>query len=262
MSWLVILEKDETPQSRAEAIKFKKELGFTLNLCRVVDGIEKESCGQGTSSTDETLQLNLNKSLCNSLLVIINFYTLFVHTLITEPRPIDDKCQIKFVVNPIRTVGMEITLLFTYLVIPFLIAKAVKFVLENSSFEVLRKWSNMMLERNEMTKSNNTDENMYLRLKEDIKNKQIRSYWFALLCFIFIMGVEVFSLFFSCRSANIPYDVVFFIFVSIFFASSVFTLIVPYNILRMYTSFIQTRSAMFQHDVKKCLSEFVSGISG
>ena len=49
MSWLIILEEDETPKSRAEAIQFKKELGFTPTLCHVVDRMDDESCGQGAS---------------------------------------------------------------------------------------------------------------------------------------------------------------------------------------------------------------------
>ena len=257
--WLVIREQEVTSKNqREDMVHFKKQLGFTPIFC-----CRRKDVGGYNENTEEEYphgnpRCSWRKTIINLIIFIVNCYTLIIHTIITEPKPRGEKCEVIFVTNPIRTAEMETLLLIVYSILPFLIAKCIKFVMENSSFEVLRLWRNLMTNRNTKLKDDEGDENLYKRMKEDVRNGQVRSYIIALFVYIVFAGVAGFALFFNCRSSYRWYDACLFALVCVFLASGVFALVVPYNMVRMYTCFIHTRIAMFQIDVKRNLHTFVS----
>lgn len=236
-SWLVITtakSDDGGSSDRSKIDTLDQDLGIVL------------PCMKNQTTPDWA------KTCINLLVFAINLYTLFFHTLFTEPEttPIDNEnkqCNVKFDATPApEVVAIEFMLFIIYLIIPVLIAKAIKFACENESLSVLKEWNDL------------DHLQVHKNMKRDLKIKKILSYLSTLLYFAVCVAVSSFALVHNCPSGIRPYDGVLLVFVFIFFGSGLFALIVPYNIIRIYTTFVRTRTALFQRDLKRDLAEYVS----
>lgn len=243
--WLVVRVDDGSANDEGteDMMKLKRELGIDL------------------PSMKKRITSPKYKTCINLVVFTINFITLFLHTLFTEPETVlkeieqgvveDEKCQVKFF-HPPRVNAMEFMLFIIFLVVPFLIAKAIKFIWENDSFSLLREWDDSMSKAHHQPVRD--------EMKKDLRTKKSWSYLFAILSFATCVLVDSFARTYYCPSRFDAYNAVQLVFNVIFFASGLFALIVTYNLVRMYTFFIRTCTALFQRDLKRDLAEHVSVI--
>jgi len=181
-------------------------------------------------------------------------YTLFFHTIFPEPKTTGPKnvdCQVIFNENP-NIFTLEFMLLLVYIIIPIMISYWLKFVWENDSFVVLKTWDDLI---------DNRSASVSRTVKKTIKSKVRRSFLFGVLWFSLSLIAYISGIIFHCPSDRKVYTMVLFLFVICFITSGMFALLASYNIIRMYTSFIRTSTAVFQAELKKNLSAFDKAVN-
>mmetsp|Transcript_12224 Transcript_12224/g.26612 ORF Transcript_12224/g.26612 Transcript_12224/m.26612 type:complete len:665 (+) Transcript_12224:196-2190(+) len=245
-SWLVIYSSDNSEDidmpNDEDIREFKQQLLPSLLLMR------KEPKRSGGNYQKRVL---VGKTLFNALLFSINLYTLVFHTVFSEPETVgngegDQKCQVKFYATPKPPV-LELLLLSVYIITPVLIAHQFKVVWENDSFVTLKKLDDLIRRKCKRVST---------QVKEELKRKTRRSLLFSLICILIGLAGAISLVFLQCPHGSIFYTVALFVFVTTFLISSLFAIIVPYNMIRFYASFIIARTAVFLAELKEVLSAY------
>jgi len=176
-----------------------------------------------------------------------NVYFILIHTFTTRPPEMGDTCGVTFDYN--LKLSIEILLFIPSLLLPFLIAKGIKFLFENKSFHVLEAWNELLQEicpkasKYALTKTEwNIRYSFYWTL-----------FWFAIA--LVVAGLGSFKL---CPPEKVWHRWLFFLGEICSISSSLVAIVGSFNICRMYTIFIQTRTAVFQAQLKQHLIKFVS----